>query len=81
MLSFILKFSLNDCQTKSFEKLNTLLSAIFKLFNFIYYLILTPTLTPQLSPNPNCKPHIKCEQMNIVQCSFSLCKIIFLLVK
>jgi len=27
-----------------------------KLFNLIYYLILTPT--PQLSPNPNCKPHI-----------------------
>jgi len=27
-----------------------------KLFNLIYYLILT--LTPQLSPNPNCKSQI-----------------------
>jgi len=45
----------------------------------MYYLILTPTLTltPQLSPNPNRKPHIKCARMNIEQCSFSLCTIIF----
>jgi len=42
-------------------------------------LILTPILTlpPQLSPNPNHKPHIKCARMNISQCSFSLCNIIF----
>jgi len=45
-----------------------------KLFDLIYYVILTPnlTLTPQLSANPNSKPHIKCAQMNIAQCSFSL---------
>jgi len=50
-----------------------------RLFNLIYYLILTPTLTliPQLRPNPNRKPHIKCARMIITQCSFSLCKIIF----
>jgi len=38
-----------------------------KLYNLIYYLILTPTLTltPQLSPNLNCKPHIKCARMNL----------------
>jgi len=43
------------------------------LFNLIYYLILTPTLTltPQLSFNPNRKPHIKYVRMNIAQCSFS----------
>jgi len=45
-----------------------------KLFNLIYYVILTLTLIPQLSPNPNRKPHIKCTRM---LCSFSLCKIIF----
>jgi len=38
-----------------------------KLFNSIYCLILTPTLTRtrQLSPKPNRKPHIKCTRMNI----------------
>jgi len=30
MLSFILTFSPSECQTKSFEKINTLLSVIFK---------------------------------------------------
>jgi len=37
---------------------------LVKLFNLIYYLTLTPTLTvtPQLSPNPN--PQIKCVQNN-----------------
>jgi len=29
-LSFILTFSPDECQTKSFENMNTLLSAIFK---------------------------------------------------
>jgi len=48
-----------------------------KLFNLIYYLILTPTPNPQLSPNPNRKPYIKYARMNIVQCSFSLRNIIF----
>jgi len=48
-----------------------------KLFDLIYYRILTLNLTPQLSPNPNRKPLIKCAWMNIAQCSFSLCKIIF----
>jgi len=49
------------------------------LFDLNYYLILTPslTLTPQLSPNPNRKPHMKYAQMNISQCFFSLCNIIF----
>jgi len=42
-----------------------------KLFNLIYYLILTLTLTlsPQLSPNPIRKPNIKYARMNIAQCS------------
>jgi len=50
-----------------------------KLFNLIHYLIHYPTQTLklQLSSNPKHKPHIKCERMNIGQCSFSLCKIIF----
>jgi len=30
MFSFILTFSPEECQSKSFEKINTLLSAIFK---------------------------------------------------
>jgi len=30
MLSFILTFSPDECQSKSFEKMNTLLTAIFK---------------------------------------------------
>jgi len=38
-----------------------------QLFNLIYYLILTPTLTltTQISPNPNHKPQIKCTRMNV----------------
>jgi len=31
MLSFILLFSPDECQSKSFEKMNTLLSAIFEI--------------------------------------------------
>jgi len=43
-----------------------------KLFNLIYYLILTPTLTHQLIPNSTRKPQIKCVRMNIARCSFLL---------
>jgi len=32
------------------------LKILANLFNLIYYLILTLTLTPQLNPNPNHKP-------------------------
>jgi len=58
----------------SFFHLNPKILA--KLFNLIYYLILTPTLTltPQLITE---NPHIKYAPMNIAQCSFSLGNIIF----
>jgi len=45
-----------------------------QLFNLIFYLILTPTLTltPQLSPNSNRKPHIKCAHEYSAMLFFSL---------
>jgi len=52
------------------------LELLAKLFDLIYY-ILTPTLILILQLSLNPIPHIKCARMNISQCSFSLCKIIF----
>jgi len=60
----------------SFFIFNLNAEILAKLYNLVYYLILTLTLTPQLSLNPNRKLHIKCALMNIAQCSFCLRNII-----
>jgi len=44
-LPFILTFSPDECQTKSFEKMNMLLSAIFKIFKHLIRLVTEIYLT------------------------------------